>query len=241
MQENESLQTCAFIIRKYNLGDKNFFFKYFPHCDPSTLESAWMKGESKVHSRDVIKDALNLDSSLHQLAIEKFAYFDTNQERILAYLKSDFNVRALKLNKERIERRLRHLLAEFYIRREANPTSLKHFTNKKSRIYFPNKKTKTYFSRPIHYWLLFIGISLLFATPRIIDGFTRADILANKIYNRNLRKSNGAICRDGSKSASQGRGTCSHHGGVSYYFYKGEPTKSREECEIESKRRSWID
>ena len=27
-----------------------------------------------------------------------------------------------------------------------------------------------------------------------------------------------AVCRDGSYSTSTGRGTCSHHGGVSYYL-----------------------
>ena len=29
----------------------------------------------------------------------------------------------------------------------------------------------------------------------------------------------GAICRDGTRSYSTGRGTCSHHGGVSQWLY----------------------
>lgn len=34
------------------------------------------------------------------------------------------------------------------------------------------------------------------------------------------RQPDGAICNDGWRSYSQGRGTCSWHGGVDYYLYK---------------------
>jgi hypothetical protein len=37
--------------------------------------------------------------------------------------------------------------------------------------------------------------------------------------NRNSGYRTGAICRDGWRSYSTGRGTCSHHGGVSYWLY----------------------
>ena len=37
-------------------------------------------------------------------------------------------------------------------------------------------------------------------------------------YNNNDELSGGAICRDGSRSYSAGRGTCSHHGGVAQWL-----------------------
>lgn len=36
------------------------------------------------------------------------------------------------------------------------------------------------------------------------------------------KKGYGAICRDGSRSHSTGRGTCSWHGGVDYYLDPNE-------------------
>ncbi len=59
-------------------------------------------------------------------------------------------------------------------------------------------------------------------------------LLANSIHEESRFKFNGAICNDGSKSHSQGRGTCSWHGGVYYYFYIGEYEKDFEECKIEA-------
>ncbi len=35
-------------------------------------------------------------------------------------------------------------------------------------------------------------------------------------------KSKGAICNDGHRSYSTGRGTCSHHGGVDHYINTDE-------------------
>lgn len=213
----ETLQTCAIIIRKYNLGGKEYFLQYFPKYDQTIQEAAWEYGLKEIQSREIIKDTQNLETNFHKIAVQKFVKFDNNQKVILAYLNSGFNVSLLKLNEEKVERRFRHLLAEYYIRREAYPNAKNYLTNNKSKIYF---------SRPYHYIILIIGIGLLLATPRIIDGFTHVDILANRIHNRSMRKSSGAICNDGWKSSSQGRGTCSHHRGVKYYFYKGDYTKT---------------
>lgn len=110
--------------------------------------------------------------------------------------------------------------------------------------------------------------------PILIDGFTQSDKLVLKYFKQEFpsfseSKLNidsltllvaskyrytfdGAVCNDGWISHSQGRGTCSHHGGVSFYFYSGDYKKSKAECEKEAiellrkierkaKRRSWVD
>ena len=83
-------------------------------------------------------------------------------------------------------------------------------------------------------------VGFLFGS-RIIDGFTSVYVLTERIYEREVYEFNGSICRDGSTSHSQGRGTCSWHDGVRYKFYKGQHKKTKNECRIEAKKRSWIE
>lgn len=50
----------------------------------------------------------------------------------------------------------------------------------------------------------------------------------------------GAVCEDGRQSRSTGRGTCSHHGGVSDWKYEpGEQTRTLAECQVEARRIQW--
>ena len=136
---------------------------------------------------------------------------------------------------------------------------------------FP-EKIENFFS--VTAFIIGVFISLLpVLHPIIIDGFTSSDRLVIKYLKKEftsfnqsqlnidsltllvaslyLYPFNGAVCNDGWISHSQGRGTCSHHGGVNYYFYRGECMKSRSECEKEAiellekiknkaRRRSWI-
>lgn len=95
----------------------------------------------------------------------------------------------------------------------------------------------------IHFFVLYLSLFNvgIFWGQRILDGFTPAEKLAVYIYERSKHKHSGSICRDGKKSYSQGRGSCSSHGGVASEFYKGQPTKSMEECIEEAIRISWVD
>ena len=53
----DKLNSCALIIRKYNLGDKYFFFSKFPNTNKTILEAAWNFGLQKIQNREIIKDA----------------------------------------------------------------------------------------------------------------------------------------------------------------------------------------
>jgi len=66
-------------------------------------------------------------------------------------------------------------------------------------------------------------------------------VLTNRIYEREVYEFSGSICRDGSTSHSQGRGTCSWHNGVRYEFHKGQHKLTKQECRILAKERSWIE
>lgn len=90
---------------------------------------------------------------------------------------------------------------------------------------------------------IIIGINFIVADRPIVYHFYSVDKLTEIFYESksNKYRFNGAKCNDGWTSHSQGSGTCSWHGGVSYYFYKGEYIKTRQECEIKAKRFSWIE
>ena len=90
---------------------------------------------------------------------------------------------------------------------------------------------------------IILGLNFVFAKRPILYHFYTVDKLTEIFYENksNKRKFNGAVCRDGWISHSQGRGTCSWHGGVSYYFYKGNYIKTKEECRREAEKFSWIE
>ena len=87
--------------------------------------------------------------------------------------------------------------------------------------------------------------------PKTVDGFTNkfllqryedinvttvtVDNLTNYIHEETKYKHSGAICYDGWISHSTGRGTCAWHGGVAYWFSKGDYSKSMKECRDEAK------
>lgn len=94
-----------------------------------------------------------------------------------------------------------------------------------------------------NYFVLIIIVIVVvgyYLGPPIIERLTPVDTLAEKIHEKSKYKFSGAICNDGWTSHSQGRGTCSWHGGVDYYFYKDEYSKSIEECQEEARQISWI-
>lgn len=91
--------------------------------------------------------------------------------------------------------------------------------------------------------VILLGINFVFAKKPILYHFYTIDKLTKIFYESESNKYqfNGAICNDNWISHSQGRGTCSWHGGVNYYFYKGEYKKTKEECKKDAKHFSWIE
>ena len=235
-QIQDKLNASAQIVRQYNLGDKNYFISKFPNTNKTQLETAWTFGQRKIQNREIIKDASSISADETNLANERTINVEKNIEGLFNYLNSEFNVKKLKLTDENVERRFRHNLAELYIGNilnEVSELSIKDNSSIKSKTFAFFGKFKAAF--------IILGIVGVFATPTIIDGLTPVDILTEKIHEKSKYKFNGSICNDGTTSHSQGRGTCSWHGGVNYKFYKGDYKKTIEECREEAINRSWRD
>lgn len=233
----DNLFVSAQIVRKYNLGDKNYFFSRFNKINESQLETAWASALKEIQNREIIKDEPNLQNEEKKIASQKASIFDNNYTILLRYLKSEFDVKELKLTDERIERKLRNILANRLldlIVQEVNDQQEDRTNSPKLKNLDLLKKIKTIFIV-----LLIIGG---FSAPRIINGLTPVETLAIRIYNRSSYKFRiGATCTDGWKSNATGSGACSHHGGVAEWVYKTDHRKTIEECREEAKKISWRD
>ena len=230
----DKLNSCALIIRKYNLGDKAFFFSKFPNANKAAVETAWHFGHQKIQNREIIKDASDLRSADLEIITNKLTGLNDNPDRLYYYLNSEFDAKKLKLTDENIERNLRNKLAIKYLQVVSAEIFVLH--NKATN----STKTRTAgVLRKLKYGLIAIAVVGIFLMPRIIKGLTPVETLAEQIHEKSKYKFNGAICNDGWTSHSQGRGTCSHHNGVDYYFYKGEFSKTIEECRKEAEEISW--
>ena len=165
------------------------------------------------------------------LKLQKFN-FESND--LYYYLNSKFDSKELKLDEEQVERRLRNILALRY--QKIILDEINKLKRKEKLIQFKEKVFEIALASifPIIIFSFFFG-------TRIIDGFTTVDVLTERIYEREIYEFNGSKCNDGSTSHSQGRGTCSWHGGVDYKFYKGEHKYTLEECRKKAKDLSWIE
>lgn len=245
----ERLNRCSLLIRKYNLGDKEYFFSTFTGIASSQLEIAWDLALTEIQNKEIIKDAAVPLSAKNIIIVRSEIYrLNFSESSIYEFLNSKFDPKSLKLEDENRERNLRNFLAKELISK--NLSEIKRLLVKK-----PSGLKR--FIRLIRGLILVlipvILLILLFASPRIIEGLTLPENLLNKylhnaypeIKDKAIDKNilaiylieesryefNGAICRDGTTSSSQGSGTCSWHGGVRRYFYKGNYSKNFKECE----------
>lgn len=250
----ENLNRCALIIRKYNLADKQYFLSLFQDFSKSSLETSWTLAIENIQKKEIIKDAPVSFTILYKTEIDSaLINFGDNVDAIYRFLNSNFDIKALKFRDEIIQRRIRNKLAKVYLNKITIDTKRLNFEKQSSySIRFKNVVKK---------YALLIAIFLLiaaFSTPRIIEGLTPTESLLNKyihekyksikgvsinknilgnyLYEDSKYKFSGAICNDGWISHSQGRGTCSYHGGVAYYFDEGTSRKSLNECRQEAVR-----
>lgn len=217
------IEKISLIYRKYNLGDISDVKSKFPKINYNELNSAWIFASNKIQNKEIIKDGKDLNFE-HLKKVEiKIKEFEGND--IFYYLNDNFDITKLALEEEKIERRFRNILANKYI----NSFEILRKERKKN--------IKSYLKFAFFGTLIIAGFN--FRT--IKEGITPVNILAEQIHEKSKNKFNGAICNDGWVSHSQGRGTCSHHDGVNYYFYKGEYSKTYEESLQEAKLKSWLD
>ncbi len=222
-----TLNNCAIIIRKYNLGDADFFFSKFPNIDKNLLQSAWYIALINIRHNEIIKfNPQQKTDNLSQVD-KKLKQFDNDTGKLYHYLNSHFDAKQLKLADENAERRIRNILASKYVDIVSKQVS-------KS-----SSSTKRFGSFKVI--LIIVGLVSLFFIPRIIEGLTPVDVLTEKIHEKSKYKFNGSVCNDGHISHSQGRGTCSWHKGVKYKFYKGDYKKTIDECRTEAIKLSWRD
>lgn len=230
------LNSCSIIIRKYDLGQKDFFLEKFNFIDSQILENSWEFAAKKIDKKEIIKDASNINLADNKNIEYKICMYSISTRKIYNYLKKDFNDNKLNINEQNIEKRFRNLLALRYIRLEIPKIREVEERRKMSR----KEKLNAFFVDNF-FLLLFILIFGCITSGFFIDKFTPIKELTERIHERSKYIFNGSICNDGSTSHSQGRGTCSWHGGVNYEFYVGDYAKSIEECKNEAIETSWID
>lgn len=237
------LNAVATVIRRYNLGNEDYFVNTFKKCKKSQLYSTWSFTQRYVLNKEIIKDCDSIsDNELVKLN-DELVKFNFNSDELLHYLRSEFDPKLYKLSEENIERRLRHLLAERYIRLsyyeiidlQENLQAIKDLKNKQIENY---NLLKAKYKNHILFLVCFLALFFFFD---MFDRLTPVQYLTYRIHEKSKYKFDGAVCNDGSISHSQGRGTCSWHDGVNHYFYEGNYAKTLKESKIEAIELSLID
>ena len=237
------LEQHAVIIRKYDLGDENYFYSKFPEVNKADIEVIWNKTMIKIRNREIIKTSDELNQTELIFVRKRFWQFENNAKKLYEYLFSEFDYKNLKLDDEKIERKFRNLIANKFL--ELNFNEIKKELKKNAEIIKLQKKDKE--SKIINFIVFILIMSFFFGSSiyriglTVYDGLTPVETLTERIHERSKYKFNGSFCNDGSISHSQGQGSCSWHDGVNYKFYEGDYAKSIDECKIEAIKSSWID
>lgn len=236
-QIQNNLNIAAEIVRKYDLGDKQFFFNKFNNIDSDQLEIAWEFALQKIQNKEIVKDANNIADIDSEFANKIFLIFGDNYKAILHHLKIDFDSKKFKISGENTERRLRRLFAEKYI-----DFSVKEISKQSKRLKNAQKYNSSYILNKFKLISVILGIILLISLPRIIRGLTSVETLTERIHEKSKYEYRiGAICSDGWDSNATGKGACSHHGGVNKWIYKKAYYKTISESKEEARKISWFD
>jgi hypothetical protein len=241
------LNQCAITVRKFNLGDKKYFESKFKEFDKNRLDTAWDRSQKQIQHKEIIKNATSLTFYEYKLITEITTTFGNNIKKIYERLNSRFDVSELKYSEENVERRVRNILALYFL--EYTKYEINELLEIKSKTF---KSKVLALANKLKFVLIALGLIGLFSIPKIINGLTLPENLLNEylhekypsikndvinvslltgfLHENSKYKFNGAKCNDGSTSHSQGRGTCSHHNGVNHYFYAGEYGRSYDDC-----------
>jgi hypothetical protein len=264
----KKLNKAALIVKKYDLGGKDYYDSLFSNIDKSKLDSAWLFAEIQIRNYDVIQNATEITSSENVQAIIEISIYGDNKHLIYERLLSPFHVKVFKNSEEKVERKVRNYLAIRYIQITQSEVSviIKNISrqlllnNARNKVkYAINKfisKSINYLEVIIPFFILSSIVFLFIWGPRIYEGLKLPEVLlkeyleekyddikiekinveelTNYLHEKSRYGFNGAVCNDGWESSSQGRGTCSHHRGVDYYFYENDYRRTKKECREEA-------
>lgn len=231
------LDRYTYVTIRYKLADQNTYIQYLNTYPRAWINESWGRVNLELHSNEVVSDA-KYENHINKSTLEnEIIKAGSSLNEWYIYLCEPFTGDKEDWGNELAIRRARHQIAmQFYS--TASVELIKCFDQCNS---YKEKHNNNDNKEKI---IIAIYILFLLSIPfwsRIKDGFTSVDILTEKIYHESRFGFNGAICRDGWISHSRGRGTCSHHGGVRYYFTKNDHQISREEAREEARKRSWIE
>ena len=113
--QNE-LNDLAMIIRKYNLGDRDFFINNLSGIDFKYLHTAWDFGSKKIQNKEIVKIAENLTPE-EKIEVDKLmsSFNEFSKEEILKVLNKNFDVKKYKLSDEKVHRVVLNFLANKYM------------------------------------------------------------------------------------------------------------------------------
>ncbi len=209
------LDSAAFIIQKYSLGDYYYFLNIFKKYNVNLLTNCWNNALEKTKDTDIINDTPYLDLDDEETVQDRYSHTIKDLKHLKYKLFNKTLSKNITNRRANIERRLYVLLAKDFIKLIKKEILIKESSKYKIGPKIYNFK---------FFIFLFLIISVIFYNP-IKDRLTSVNKLAEKIHERSKYEYDGAKCNDGTYSTSQGSGTCSWHGGVDHYFYKGEYKK----------------
>ena len=225
----KQLQSISFVIHSYNIGDKEYFISRFPKFKTKILDNIWQTHEKKTPIVTTYCQISESEEFLVKNSLKKFGY---NESKLLNYLSSPIDKKT-NINSEAA---LRKLIAIRYINHIEYSLNNYPITDYFLSEVFINKRK----SQQRHTLIgVIVIITITFSLPRVIEGLTPVKILARKYHEDSRYKFSGSLCKDGWKSHSRGRGTCSHHGGIKFYFEKGEYSLTYDECLKKARETSW--
>lgn len=235
------LENAARVSCRYGLlTERDFVWVLFP-IPKQWSSSAFAKARNRIKGTDRIEDCkqdLHIDRG-HFYELER----STPEEpgAILEILDSSCDLPSMRWQEELATRRYRNRLAWKYICTSIDETHGLYAQHQKEIAEHKEaaeKREKRF--RKVLFLCLCIAIAVYQFGPSVVDGLTPVEVLTRKIYEDSRFRYDGSICRDGWISGSQGRGTCSHHGGVSREFYKGEYRMTIEQARVLATERSWL-
>lgn len=234
---HEMLDRYSYVAVRYKLADRTGFTKSLAAYPKSWLTASWRRANSAMIKESFVADSRN-DNYINQAVLKhELSVAGDSIDTWYAYLKTPFLAEKWDWDTELAMRRARHQIASQFMGTATAELAKCHndCTTPKERELKEERRLQR-----LALFVILIFFSLPF-WPRIKEGFTSVDTLTEKIYQESRYGFDGAICRDGWTSHSQGRGTCSHHGGVSYYFSQDDYRMTREQARVEAHKRSWID